>query len=203
MISKLGRFCIALFFTSYSFILNANGLQFTLDPQHSYVSWEIEHLGFSTQTGKWFVNGTLTIDADKPENSKVTATIKIADLVTGIPELNKHLLGPEFFDEAKFPEASFVSNQVKVSTKSTAKVYGTLTLHGVSKPIVLDVVLKKIGKSPINDKETLGFSATTELKRSDFGIKTLLPPLGDEIKIKIGAEAVKVENENNADQKHK
>jgi polyisoprenoid-binding protein YceI len=161
----------------------------TLDPQHSYVLWFINHQGFSIQTGKWYVEGTLLLDKEKPQNSKVNATINIADIHTGIPELDKDLKSPLFFDATKFPTATFVSDKVDLSSKTTAKVHGTLTLHGISKPVTLDVKFNKAGKNPINDRMTVGFSATTNIKRSDFGITTLLPDLSDEVKIQIAAEA--------------
>jgi polyisoprenoid-binding protein YceI len=161
----------------------------TLDDQHSYVLWRIKHLGFSTQSGKWYVTGFVILDKDKPQNSKVEATINIANLVTGIPELDKHLKSPLFFDVAKFPTATFISDKVDVTGKNSAKVDGMLTLHGVSKPVTLMVKLNKVGKNPISDRMTAGFSATTTLKRSDFGMKTLLPDLDDEVSIEIGAEA--------------
>jgi polyisoprenoid-binding protein YceI len=163
--------------------------KFTLDDQHSYVVWRIKHLGFSTQTGKWYVKGFVILDKEHPQNSKVEAHIDIANIVTGLPELDKHLKSKAFFDTEKYPTATFVSNKVDVTGKDSAKVTGTLNLHGVSKHVTLMVTLNKIGKSPINDKNTVGFSATTEIKRSDFGMNTLLPALGDDVSIDIGAEA--------------
>lgn len=163
--------------------------QFTLDNQHSYVLWHIKHLGFSTQAGKWYVNGTVDLNKEHPENSKVDVNVKIADVVTGLPELDKHLMGPQFFDVSKFPEATFVSNKVVVTGKDTAKVTGQLTLHGVSKPVTLNVTLNQVGPNPITNNMTAGFTATTTIKRSDFGMGTLAPALSDEVKIEIGAEA--------------
>lgn len=164
-----------------------------LDNQHSYILWQVEHLGFSTQSGKWYVNGTLMLDKEKPENSKVEATIKIADMITGIPELDKHLKAKLFFDAQRFPTATFVSNKVDVLSDNSAKVSGTLTLRGVSKPVVLDVTLTKVGKNPINERMTAGFKATTIIKRSDFGINAFIPKVGDEVKITIEAEAYKAD----------
>ncbi|ASQ45222.1 YceI family protein [Legionella clemsonensis] len=164
-----------------------------LDNQHSYVLWQVKHLGFSTQSGKWYVNGTLILDKEKPENSKVEATIKIADMVTGIAELDKHLKAKLFFDAQRFPTATFVSNKVEVVSDNSAKVSGMLTLHGVSKPVVLDVTLNKVGKNPINERMTVGFSATTTINRSDFGINAFIPKVGDEVKITIEAEAYKAD----------
>ncbi|HAT6955715.1 TPA: hypothetical protein JAN72_16110 [Legionella pneumophila] len=161
----------------------------TLDNQHTYVLWKVKHLGFSTQAGKWYANGQLVLDKDNPQQSKVNVTIKIDDIVTGIPELDKHLKGKLFFDTKQFPTATFVSDKVEVTGKNKAKVYGMLTLHGVTKPIILDVVFNKAGINLLNDRETVGFSATTSLKRSDYGIKALIPEVGDEVEIEIEAEA--------------
>jgi len=161
---------------------------FTLDPNHSYVFWHINHFGFSSQAGKWYASGTLVLDKDKPANSKVNAVIKVADMVTGLPELDAHLKGKLFFNVAQFPTATFVSDKVEITGDKTANVHGVLTLHGVSKPVTLAVAMIQAGKSPITDNFTVGFAATTMIKRSDFGMTTLLPGLGDEVKIEIGAE---------------
>jgi len=164
---------------------------FTLDPNHSYVLWHINHFGFSNPSGKWFANGTLVLDKDKPKNDKVNVTINVADVDTGIKELDDHLRGKLFFDTAQFPTATFVSNQVDVTGKDTANVKGTLTLRGISKPVTLKVKFNKAGMNIINNKMTVGFSATAQLKRSDFGITTLLPGLGDDVQLQIEVEAAK------------
>lgn len=169
--------------------LYAAAEKFTIDDKHSYVQWHINHLGFSTQSGKWFVTGNVVLDKEKPELSKVDISIDIATIITGIPELDKHLKEPLFFDVAKFPKATFVSDKVDVLTNNTAKVRGMLTLRGVSKPITLMVTLNKEGKNPLSDLLSVGFNATTKIKRSDFGMNALLPSLGDEVDININAEA--------------
>lgn len=178
---------ILFFFTSTVYAASET---YQIDPSHSYVLWHISHFDFSHPSGKWMVSkGTIVIDKDKPQNSKVDVTIQVADIVTGIPELDKHLKSAAFFDVMKFPTATFVSDKVTLSGKDKAKVHGILTLHGISKPITLDVKLNKTGISPITNKNTIGFMATTTLKRSDFGMTTLLPGLGDEVKIDIEVEA--------------
>lgn len=161
----------------------------TIDDQHTYVLWRIKHLGFSTQAGKWYAKGFVILDKEKPENSKVDVTIDVAKVVTGIPELDKHLQGKLFFDVQQYPTATFVSDKVDVTSDTTALVHGKLTLRGISKPVTLNVRMNKVGKNPLNDRMTVGFTATTGLKRSDFGMKTLLPDLDDEVMIEIGAEA--------------
>ncbi len=137
------------------------------------------------------VDGNIEWDKDKMENSKVNAKINIEKVITGIPKLDKHILGKDFLDTTKFPTATFVSDKIETTDNKTLKVHGTLTLHGVSKPITLDATLNKAGMSPVSNKETIGFTAKTRLKRSDFGINAYLPGLGDNVDIDIEMEANK------------
>lgn len=169
--------------------LQAESVTLSLDNKHTYVVWTIKHLGFSTQMGKWFANGQLVLDKDHLNKSSVNVTINVADVITGIPELDQHLKSKAFFDTEKYPTATFVSDKVQVSGKDHAKVHGMLTLHGVSKPVILDVTLNKVGTNPISNKKGVGFTATASIKRSDFGMNTLIPNLGDVVTLQIGAEA--------------
>lgn len=193
MIKKITTFLLmGLAFTS---LFSATLEKFTIDPQHSYVLWQIQHLGFSNQSGKWYAQGILLLDKDNPQNSKVEAKIDIGKMITGIPELDKHLKGKQFFDLKQYPEATFVSDKIEVLGKNKAKIHGVLHLHGIAKPVVLDVTFNKAGKNPINDRMTAGFSATAKLKRSDFGMNTLLPDLGDEVSLHIEVEAYQDKNQ--------
>lgn len=177
---------VMIFFFSLSLYASEKWI---MDNEHSYVLWRIKHLDFSTQVGKWYVKGFLLFDEKEPQKSKVDVSIDLAQMITGIEALNNHLKGKLFFDVAQYPVATFVSNQVIITGKNEAKVKGMLTVHGVTQPITLSITLNKIGKNPINDKMTIGFSGITKLKRSDFGIKTLLPDLGDDVTLEINAEA--------------
>ncbi|CEG58320.1 YceI family protein [Legionella fallonii] len=188
MLRKLANFILT---STVLFALSLPGYaadKFILDDQHTYVLWHINHLGFSTQAGKWYAKGFVILDKEQPKNSKVEATIDVSSVSTGLPELDKHLKSPLFFDTDKYPTATYVSNKVDVLSKTSAKVQGVLTLHGVSKLVTLMVTLNKVGKNPITDKISVGFSAKTDIKRSDFGINTLLPDVGDNVSLEIGAE---------------
>lgn len=178
----------AVLFT-FSTVLHAEPETLILDKNHTYVLWNIQHLGFSTQSGKWYASGELVLDKDHPEKSKVNVSINLADIVTGLPELDKHLKSKLFFDVDHYPQATFVSDKVTVLSKNTAKVSGILTLRGISKPVDLQVTFNKAGVNPISDKMTVGFSAKGAIKRSDFGMNSLLPALGDEVNLSIDAEA--------------
>jgi polyisoprenoid-binding protein YceI len=97
MIKTIGRYTLAALFGVISALPLHAADKFVLDNQNSYVLWEIEHLGFSKQVGKWYVDGFVLLDKDHPDQSKVEATVKIADIITGLPELDKHLKSKSFF----------------------------------------------------------------------------------------------------------
>ena len=156
---------------------------------HTAIIWHINHFGFSNPSGKFMnTEGTLLLDAKNPTASKVAVTIPIAAIETGVPKLDEHLKTKDFFDAETFPTATFASDKVDVTGRDTARVHGTLTLHGISKPVILNVKLNKLGENMFK-KQTAGFSATTTLKRSDFGMTTYLPGLGDEVRLDIESEA--------------
>lgn len=162
---------------------------YTLDPMHTAVTWHINHFGFSNPSGKFMqAEGSVTLDQDNPANSSVNVTIPIAGVNTGVEKLDEHLKTADFFDVEKYPTAKFVSTKVEVTGDDTAIVHGDLTLHGVTKPVALDVTLNKVGENMFK-KQTAGFSATAQIKRSDFGIETYLPGLGDDVRLDIESEA--------------
>lgn len=169
--------------------VNAEPVTYKLDPTHTAIQFQIDHFGFSAPTGKWMaVDGSVTLDEDDPAASSVELTIDVGAVVTGVPALDEHLLTADFFNVAEYPEATFVSTGVEVMGEKTAKVTGDLTLHGVTKPVVLDVTLNQIAENMFGLK-TAGFKATTTIVRSEFGIDTYAPALGDEVQIFIQSEA--------------
>ncbi len=167
----------------------ADSYQF--DPMHTNIVWHASHFGFSSPSGHFGIKeGKLVLDEKSPDKSEVNVTIDASSLVTGFDKFDDHLKGEDFLDTAKFPEAVFKSTKVELSGDSkTAKVSGDFTLHGVTKPVVLDVTLNKMGEHPMNQKKTVGFSATTTIKRSEFGIEKYTPGVSDDVTISIEAEA--------------
>jgi polyisoprenoid-binding protein YceI len=164
--------------------------KYSFDPAHTTVTWQANHFGFSNPSGKFpAVTGTLTLDEKTPANSKVDVTIQIAKLSTGDAQFDKHLLSKDFFNAEKFTTAKFFSTLIEMNGKDKAKIYGDLTLLGQTKPVVLDTVLNKLGENVFTKKQTAGFSATTILKRSDFGMNYAIPGVSDEVRIAIETEA--------------
>ncbi len=165
---------------------------YQLDPNHTNVVWNANHFGFSNPDGKFAsATGTVTLDQANPANSKVEVSIATAGIVTGIPKFDEHLKSADFFNVEKFPAATFVSDKVELTGENTAKVHGTLTLLGVAKPLVLDVKLNRIGENPMSKNPTVGFSATTVIKRSEFGMNYAVPNVSDDVQVSIEAEAFK------------
>lgn len=165
----------------------------TSDPNHSEVDFSIVHMSVSNVHGRFGnVNATIVYNQADITKSTVTATIGVDTVDTGVEQRNNHLKTPDFFDVAKMPTATFTSTSV-AKNGDHLTVNGNLTLHGVTKPVVLDVKGPN-GSMPGQDgKPHTGFSATTKINRSDFGIGTKFPAamVGDEVSIDIEIEAVK------------
>lgn len=164
---------------------------YALEATHTEVVFSWTHFGFSKPTAK-FMNavGTLVLDEAAPAASSVEVTFAIDGLNTGVAALDGHLKSKDFFDAATYPTATFKSTKVDVTGKDTANVTGNLTIHGVTKPVTLAVKLNKIGAN-MKGVKTAGFSATGQIKRSDFGMGAYVPAVSDEIDLVITAEANK------------
>jgi polyisoprenoid-binding protein YceI len=164
---------------------------YTFEPQHTQGVIRWNHLGFANPTAQFnSVEGTLEFDPAEPTRASVMVTIPLGSMSTGVPDLNDDFRSSDFFDFAKFPSATFKSSKVEKGTApNTLKVAGELSVHGVTKPVALDVTVNKIGTNPRNHVPTVGFEAMATLKRSDFGLGLYVPQVSDEIQIHITAEA--------------
>jgi polyisoprenoid-binding protein YceI len=165
---------------------------YTIDPRHTFPSFEIDHLGFSLQRGRFNETaGKITLDPESASGGSITVTIQTASISTGLAELEKHLRSEDFFDAARYPQIIFNADKLIYSGKKLAAVDGKLTMHGVTKPVHLTVDRFYCGLNPINMKKVCGANATTTLKRSDFGVDKYAPLLSDTVKIAIQIEAIK------------
>ena len=168
---------------------------YQIDTSHTYLGFEINHLGFSTTYGRFTdVSGTIDLDEENPEASSVDVTIVPASIYTGDEKRDEHLRGEDFFNVAEFPDMSFKSTSIEKTGEDTGKITGDLTMHGVTKPVTLDTTFTKKGDYPMQEgMKAVGFNATTGLKRSDFGIDKYVPMVGDEVTITISLEAQRQE----------
>lgn len=178
------------------FALAAFGVQaadkYTIDPTHTQVQFTYSHFGFSNITGRFDkVESEFLFDAEDPTRSSVSVTIPVDSISTGVEKLDAHLLRNDFFDAEQFPTATFKSTGVTAAGEGQLKVAGDLTIHGVTRPVVLDVTINKIGEHPMAKVPAAGFDATTTILRSEFGVGGYVPMVGDEVTIRITVEAVK------------
>lgn len=163
---------------------------YAIDPTHTQVEFTYNHLGFSNITGRFdAVESEFLFDAKDPTKSSVKVTIPLASLSTGVEKLDAHLLAADFFDAEKFPTATFTSTAVTAAGEGKLKVAGDLTLHGVTRPVVLDVTINKLGEHPMAKVPAAGFDARTTVKRSDFGVGAYAPAVSDEVTIEITVES--------------
>lgn len=163
---------------------------YAFDTTHTSVIWKAGHMGFSFPHGIFSnIEGTLVLDEADISKSTVDVTIPLDKIATGIPKFDDHLKSKDFFNVEKSPTAKFVSTKVEKTGDKTAKMTGDLTLNGVTKPVTLDVTLNKQGEHPMMKKKAVGFSATTQIKRSEFGISYGIPNIPDEVDLEIQAEA--------------
>ena len=164
---------------------------YNTDPGHTLIGWRVSHFGFNDYFGIFVdATGTLVLDPAKPNASTVDITIPVGKVTTASAGLTGHLLraGKEggkadFFGPAP-ADAKFVSTSV-VAKGTTAKIKGNLTLNGVTKPVVLDTTFSGAGNNPFNKKPTVGFHATTTIKRSEFGVSYGVPFVSDDVKLDI------------------
>ena len=165
---------------------------YTIEPDYTQAVFRWSHLGFSNPAAQLSQGqGTLEFDPANPTRAAVNVTIALSSLSTGVPALDEHLRSEDFFEVAKFPTASFRSTKVEQGAgKDRLKVTGELNLHGITRPVTLDVTVLKIGANPRTQLPTVGFEATTTLKRSDFGLGAFVPQVSDEIKLQISSQGV-------------
>jgi polyisoprenoid-binding protein YceI len=187
----------ALFAAAPAFTLPAAAADtYGIDKAHSEVLFTVKHL-VSQVTGRFQdFDGKIVIDRAKPEASTAEFTIQATSVNTAQAKRDEHLRTPDFFDVAKFPEITFKSSKVTSKAKDVFDVAGDLTIHGITKPVVLAVSFLGDIKDPMGN-EKAGFTATTTINRKDFGVlwnKALDQGgfvLGDDVKITINLETAK------------
>lgn len=161
---------------------------YQVDPMHTQVAWEVNHMGFTMLEGMFPVSaGTLTIDPANLKAAKVSVTMQIDQIaVTAAPFAN-HLKSAELFDAASNPTATFVSTAVTPTGKGKATITGTLTIKGIARPVTLQAVFMGAGENPVAKQANIGFSATGTIKRSDFGLGLYAPLVSDTVALRINA----------------
>lgn len=163
---------------------------YEIDPDHTSVTFKISHLGIGWVHGRFNeVAGTATVNANDPTKSSFTLTIPVKSIDTKVEQRDEHLRSADFFDVEKYSEMTFKSTKVKRIGKGL-EVTGDLTLHGVTKLVTFELIGGQTAEFP-EGVQRIGYSTSFVLKRSDFGMKTMLGPVGDEVHTEISFQAIK------------
>lgn len=163
-----------------------------IDPYHSAAQFAVRHNGISTVRGAFGkLSGTVQYDPSDPTKTVIDATIDANSIDTRVDPRDKDLRSPNFFDVEKFPTITFKSKRVEAAGKGKLKVTGDLTIHGVTKEVVLDVDGPNGPNKDPRGNQHMGASATTQLNRKDFGVNGAPGGVGDDVQITIDVEMVK------------
>lgn len=164
--------------------------EYDIDPQHSFVEFRVQHLGFSWLYGRFNqVAGNFTYDDKTPENSRFSVEIQTDSVDTKHAERDKHLRSKDFLDVSKYPKATFVTRSFK-GDKNGGTLVGGLTLHGVTRDISIEVTKVGEGNDPWKGYRA-GFHGKTSFKKSEFGISYDLGPAGELIEFELSIEGIR------------
>jgi polyisoprenoid-binding protein YceI len=169
----------------------AEPVTYRMDPNHTQVAVNWHHFGYSNPVILFGnAEGTIVYDADNVGASSVDVTIPLSGMDSGVDAFDEHLRSADFFDAAQYPTITFDSTRVEAAGEGKLKVTGDLTVHGITRPVVLDVDVNRIEAHPMSGRPAAGFDATTTIKRSDFGVGMYVPNVADEVELHITTEAM-------------
>lgn len=167
---------------------------YILDPKHTDVIAQWSHFGFSNPVAHFGdVSGQIVYNAENVGASSVEVTLPLSGLNSHVGDFDDHLRSADFFDAAKFPNATFKSTAVESAGTNKLKVTGDLTIKDITKPVVLDVTINKFGEQPMAKRAAAGFDAVAKIKRSDFGVGAYAPNVSDDVELRITTEAIVAE----------
>jgi polyisoprenoid-binding protein YceI len=170
----------------------AQPVRYEIDHQHTWVQFRLSHLGFAQMVATFHnVTGEILFDQQTPTNSRVTASIDARTVNSGLPARDDWIRAEAQLNTAAHPAIGFRSTAITVTGENRGRMEGVLTIRGVDRPVVLDVTFNRAGINPINRMQTIGFSATGTIRRSEFGVSAFLGPLGDDITVAIEIEAMR------------
>jgi polyisoprenoid-binding protein YceI len=164
---------------------------YTIDANHTFPVFEVNHLGFSVQHGRFNKSsGKITLDMAAKKGS-VDLTIDATSLDMGFPLWDEHMAADGFFNSAKFPSMTFKSDKLIFKKGKVVAAQGEFTLLGVTRPLTVSVNGFTCGENPMTKKPMCGANISGTIKRSDFGMTKYVPAVGDEVKIHVPVEAYK------------
>lgn len=162
---------------------------YQLDASHATVMFKVRHMGFADYIGRFNkLKGEIDLNNDKVEESHVSITIEAASIDTNNEKLEKELKGGNAFDAEQYPNIMFEATDLEMDTETTGQMTGDLTMLGQTHPVTFDVTFNGGGKHPMNNKDTMGFSAKTTIDRTEWGLENWVPMVSADVDIEVHAE---------------
>lgn len=181
----------AVFASAFIGNATAQSATYSIEPTHTFVTWEAKHFGTSTSRGRFDKkSGSITIDKTA-KTGKAEITIDMKSMNTGVAPFDKHLTGEDFFAADKFPEAKFVSTSFKFDGDKVSEVSGNLTMRGKTNPVTLKSTGFGCYDNPYVKREVCGGDFETTITRSQYDMKYGLPGIPDNIRLLIQVEGIK------------
>jgi polyisoprenoid-binding protein YceI len=188
LFKPLALLAVVAGFSGFAF---AQSTTYTIEPTHTFVTWEAKHFGTSTSHGRFDKkSGSITIDKTA-KTGKAEITIDMKSMNTGVAPFDKHLTGEDFFAADKFPEAKFVSTSFKFDGDKVSEVSGNLTMRGKTNPVTLKSTGFGCYDNPYIKREVCGGDFETTITRSQYDMKYGLPGIPDNIRLLIQVEGIK------------
>ena len=157
---------------------------YAVEPSHTQVLFSVLHFGLTNYYGNFSgASGTLTFTPKDPAKLSLSVSVPVAKAATTSTKLDEELRSADWLDAQKYPAMTFQSTSVTPTGTDAADVTGTLTLHGIAKPVTLHATFIGAGVNPLSHKETLGFQITGMIKRSDFGVSKYVPLVSDDVQL--------------------
>ncbi len=161
---------------------------YSVEPAHTRILFSVSHMGFSTWYGEFTgASGALTLDPAKLAASKLEISVPTGSISTSNAKLDGELKSAQWFDASQFDTIRFQSTKIARTGANTADVSGQLTFHGVTKPVVFKAKFNAAGVNPLDKAYTVGFEVSGDIKRSDFGVTTYVPLIGDDVHLIISS----------------
>jgi polyisoprenoid-binding protein YceI len=164
---------------------------YTVDPRHTFPTYEVSHFGYSMQRGRFNkTTGKIAIDTAAKQGSADIA-METASVSTGVDKLDEHLRSEDFLNAAKYPQITFKSDKFTFDGDKLKSATGDLTINGVTRPVTFNANVFQCAVNPMIKKKQCGADLVATIKRSDFGVKYALPMLGDDVTLRIPVESLK------------